>query len=220
MNKDEILNAYYFRHACKDFDTSRTIPAEDFDFILETGRLSPSSFGFEPWEFLVVQNPELREKLREFSWGGQNQIPHSSHLVVYLAKKKPIMCYDSNYVKSFMTDIQCLPEEIVEMKSNRYELFQKEDFKLLDDDRAMFDWACKQVYIALANMMTAAAMIGVDSCPIEGFAASRLEEVLQNDFGYDTAQYGVAVMCAFGYRVKDPRPKTRQPMEKIVRWFK
>jgi nitroreductase len=74
LNKQEIIEAYWFRHACKEFDSAQKISAEDFDFILETGRLSPSSFGLEPWKFLVVQNLELREKLREHAWGGQKTI--------------------------------------------------------------------------------------------------------------------------------------------------
>lgn len=67
--KHEILSAFEFRHATKVFDSSRKISEDDFQFILETGRLSPSSFGFEPWRFVVVQNPEIREKLRPFAWG-------------------------------------------------------------------------------------------------------------------------------------------------------
>jgi nitroreductase len=79
ISKQEILDAFWFRHACKEFDDSRKLNAEDFQFILETARLSPSSFGLEPWKFLVVQNPLLREKLAACTWGGQKQLPTGSH---------------------------------------------------------------------------------------------------------------------------------------------
>lgn len=73
IQKEEILNAFRFRHACKEFDSSKKISEDDFNFILETGRLSPSSFGFEPWKFLVLQNEAIREKLREVTWGAQDR---------------------------------------------------------------------------------------------------------------------------------------------------
>lgn len=216
---DQILNAFRFRHASKDFDATRAIPAETFETILETGRLSPSSFGFEPWQFLVVQDPTLREKLRQFTWGGQKQIPHCSHLVVYLARKPHFMRAGSNYMRNFMVEVQQLPEDIQKMKLEKYENFQRNDFTMWEDERAMFDWACKQVYIALGNMMTSAAMLGVDSCPIEGFHKESIDNILAADFGVNLNHYGIACMCAFGYRVIEPRPKTRQPMEKVVQWF-
>ena len=78
--KEQVLNAYHFRHACKEFDADRKIPKEDFDFILETARLSPSSFGLEPWKFLVVQNRAVREKIRSVSWGTQRQLPDAAIL--------------------------------------------------------------------------------------------------------------------------------------------
>lgn len=69
ITKEKIMEAFHFRHACKAFDPMQKISEEDFKFILETGRLSPSSFGYEPWKFVVVQNKEVREKLRPYSWG-------------------------------------------------------------------------------------------------------------------------------------------------------
>ena len=82
MDKQIILDAFMFRHACKEFDPKALIPEEDFLFILETARLSPSSFGFEPWQFLVVQDMNLRKKLLPHTWGGKTQIPSASHYLV------------------------------------------------------------------------------------------------------------------------------------------
>lgn len=69
IQKEQILQAYETRHATKEFAADKTIAQEDFAFIMETARLSPSSFGFEPWNFLVVQNRALRDKLSVVSWG-------------------------------------------------------------------------------------------------------------------------------------------------------
>ncbi len=216
---DEIIKSFCFRHACKEFDRGRKIADDDFQAILETGRLSPSSFGFEPWYFLVVQNEKLREKLREFTWGGQKQIPTASHLVVILARKHHFMRYDSTYITNLMRRIQKLPDIAIAKKIEIYKKFQEHDFKLLDNERTLFDWACKQTYIALGNMMTSAAMMGIDSCPIEGFEYDRIEQTLAADFDIDTNKFGISCMVAFGFRVKEGRKKTRQPMEDIVRWY-
>lgn len=216
--KNKFLKAMRDRYACKEFDPAKKITVEDFEYILEVGRLSPSSFGFEPWKFLVVQDIKKREKVTEVAWGAKNKFPGASHFLVVLAKKKNNMKFDSKFINHMMTDIQKLPEEIIEMKGGAFKKFQEEDFKLLESDRAIFDWASKQTYIPFANMMTAAAAIGIDSCPIEGFEAERTNEILGREFGVDTSEYGISYMIAFGYRADKPFKKTRQPMENIVEW--
>lgn len=219
MDKQVILDAFMFRHACKEFDPQAKISDEDFLFILETARLSPSSFGFEPWQFLVVQDMDLRMKFLPHTWGGQKQIPTASHFLVCLAMKTPLLKYDSAEIADFMRRVQNIPEDRIEARTKYYATFQQTDFHLLDSDRAMFDWAGKQCYIAQANMMTAAALIGIDSCPIEGFIQKDVDNVLAEEFGVDLTEYGVAYMLAFGYRIKSPRPKTRRPLDEMVRWF-
>ncbi|MGG3518785.1 NAD(P)H-dependent oxidoreductase [Bacillus pseudomycoides] len=219
--KEEILKAYQFRHACKEFDVNKKVSDEDFHFILETGRLSPSSFGFEPWKFVVIQNQDIRNKLLPVAWGAQKQLPTASHFVVILARKKEDMIYDSSYISNFMKNIQQLPEEVVTMKRGFYKAFQETDFQLLESDRAMFDWASKQTYIALGNMMTAAAQIGIDSCPIEGFHQEKVEAILKEERIVSGDTFGVSVLVAFGYRAEEPkRDKTRQTMDMVVEWIK
>ncbi|MDC2865063.1 NAD(P)H-dependent oxidoreductase [Bacillus sp. BP-3] len=219
--KEEILKAYEFRHACKVFDVNKKISDEDFHFILETGRLSPSSFGFEPWKFVVIQNQNLRQKLLPVAWGAQKQLPTASHFVVILARKKEDMMYNSSYISNFMTNIQNLPPEVVDAKSNFYKTFQESDFNLLESDRAMFDWASKQTYIVLGNMMTAAAQIGIDSCPIEGFQQEKVESLLREEGIISGEAFGVSCLVAFGYRLEEPqREKTRQTMDMVVEWIK
>ncbi len=201
-----FLEALKFRHACKSFDPSKKISEADFQSILEMGQLSPSSFGFEPWRFLIVQNQELREKLKEFSWGAQGQLPTASHFVIILARRKG-MRYSSDYIKHMLA-LKNLPEDVQEMYLGFYEKLQKEDFKLLENDRALFDWASKQTYIALSNMMTGAATLGIDSCPMEGFDVQQTEAFLQEKLNIDLEEYGPSVMVAFGYRHQEPYPKS------------
>ena len=215
IDKQKIMDVYKSRHACKLFDTEKIISDKDIKFILETARLSPSSFGFEPWYFVVVQNKDLRKKLKENAWGATAKLDTASHFVLGLTMKSGMTKYDSPYIKKFMKNVQELPEGVVDGKGKMYETFQKSDFDLTDD-RKLFDWASKQCYIPLANMMTSAAMIGIDSCPIEGFKQKETEDILKADLGIDTKLYGLSYMVAFGYRVNEPRPKTRRKLNDIV----
>jgi nitroreductase len=216
INK-QIIEAFKFRHAAKDFDQNKKISDEDFQTIIESAHLSPSSYGFEPWKFLVIQNPEIREKLREHTWGGQNQIPHSSHLVVILARRGQQLLPDGSYIQSTMRDMQKLPEDIIKVKTKKYQYFIERDFSL-GSDREKFDWAKRQTYIPLANMMTVAALLGIDSCPMEGFNENGIDKVLESECGIDLNEFGVSVMVAFGYRIAEQRPKTRHPIDKVVKY--
>jgi nitroreductase len=153
--KNEILSAHRFRRAIKEYDSSKKITREDMVFILEIGSLSPSSFGWEPWNFVVVQNEELRNKIAEPSWGAQKQLASASHFVVLLARKAKDMKYDSEYLKYISREIDNLPEEVEQMKIDFFKNFQLNEFDLTDE-RKIFVWSCKQVYIPFANMMTTA----------------------------------------------------------------
>jgi nitroreductase len=215
--KQEILKAYQFRHACKEFDTNKKISDEDFRFILETGRLSPSSVGLEPWKFVVIQDTTLREKLKPVSGGAQGQLPTASHFVAILARGKEGLRHDSVHVIKMMKDIHHMPEEVVQNLSGFYKSFVETELE--DNDRLIFEWASKQTYIALGNMMTAAAQIGIDSCPIEGFDKKQVTTILQNEGIIEGNDFGVACMVAFGYRKENPkRRKTRQNLDEIVEW--
>lgn len=216
--KNTIIDGFNFRFACKEFDADKKISKEDFDFILETARLSPSSFGFEPWKFVIVQNNEIREKLKEFTWGAQKQLPTASHFVIILARKAVDTKAGSEYTQKVMEEIQRLPEEVIKMKSQFFKDFQERDFDL-SDDRKLFDWASKQTYIALANMMTSAALIGIDSCPIEGFNRTEIEKILKNEKIIDDIHFAPACMVAFGFRKEEPAmPKTRGDIKTLTKW--
>ncbi|WP_339887107.1 NAD(P)H-dependent oxidoreductase [uncultured Flavobacterium sp.] len=220
ISKQDIIKAFQSRHATKEFDATKSVSEENMNFILETAHLSPSSFGFEPWHFVVVQNKELRELLKPVAWGAPLKLDTASHFVLGLAMKAPMVKHDTEYIMHMMKDVKKLPEEVIEMYSKFYREFQERDFDL-DTDKKLFDWASKQTYIALGNMMTSASLIGIDSCPIEGFHQEKAEALLQEKFGIDTNKYGLAYMVAFGYRKEEPaHAKSRRNIEDIVTWIK
>ncbi len=218
ITKEQVLNAFQFRHATKEFDSGKQLTDKDINFILKTANLSPSSFGFEPWHFVVVQDKELRELLKPVAWGAPLKLDTASHFVLGLSMKAPLTRWDSDYIMHMMKEVKQLPEDVIEMYSKFYREFQERDFNL-DTDKKLFDWASKQTYIALANMMTAAALVGIDSCPIEGFHQEKAEALLRENFGIDTTKYGLSYMVAFGYRKADPpRAKSRRDFETIITW--
>lgn len=219
-NKNEIiLDAFRFRYACKQFDPKKTVSKEDFDTILEAAHLSPSSFGFEPWKLIVLQDPEIKKKLYPISWGAQNSLNGASHLVILLARRKTDMIYSSDYLTHIMKDVEKLPDDVVNGKRQAFKKFEENDFNLLESDRAVFDWASKQTYIVLANMLTVAAYLGIDSCPIEGFDQKAVEQLLAREGLLEPEHFGVSVMAGFGYRSEEPHyEKTRQPLSDIVLW--
>lgn len=218
ISKNEIINAFQFRHATKEFDETKKVSNEDIDFILKTANLSPSSFGFEPWHFIVVQDKELRELLKPVAWGAPLKLDTASHFVLGLSMKASMTKWDSKYIMHMMKDVKQFPEDVIEMYSKFYKEFQERDFNL-DSDKKLFDWASKQTYIALGNMMTSAALIGIDSCPIEGFHQEKTEALLREKFGVDTEKYGLSYMAAFGYRKTEPQfEKSRRNFEDIVTW--
>jgi len=216
IDKSDIINAFNFRHATKEFDATKKVSDEDMKFILETAHLSPSSFGFEPWHFIVVQDKELRELLKPVAWGAPLKLDTASHFVLGLSMKAPMVKHDSAYIMHMMKEVKQLPPEVIEAYSTFYREFQERDFDL-DTDKKLFDWSSKQTYIALGNMMTAAALTGIDSCPIEGFHQEKAEALLKEKFDVDTDKYGLSFMAAFGYRKADPaHEKSRRNFEDII----
>jgi len=216
--KEDILNAFQYRHATKEFDGTKKVSVENINYILKTANLSPSSFGFEPWHFVVVQDKALRELLKPVAWGAPLKLDTASHFVLGLSMKAPMVKHDADYIKHMMKEVKQMPEDVIDMYSKFYREFQERDFDL-DTDKKLFDWSSKQTYIALGNMMTSAALIGIDSCPIEGFHQEKAETLLREKFGIDTDKYGLSFMVAFGYRKADPEfAKTRRYFEDIVTW--
>ena len=222
----QVIEAFNFRHACKLFDAERKISRKEFDTILEAARLSPTSFGHEPFKILMVQNPEKRELFREFSWGANGsmsgtvgQLGTASHFGIILAGTSEIMVAGSSHLQGFYRNVKHLPDEVIELFNGAYGKFQASDHNITTD-REITDWSGKQAYIVLANMLTTAALMEIDSCPIEGFDMARTSATLEQHFGVDPKLWKPAVMFAFGYRARDPEfPKTRRPMADTVNWF-
>lgn len=207
--KNEFLKAMDFRHACKVFDTKKKINDEDMRFILECARKSPSSFGMEAWKFLVITNEALKEKLQPFCWN-QVQVTTCSHLVVVLAGIDSVKPESNIPRKRFQR--REMPQEKLDFYLDLYASHLSET---LSSDINIYAWTSKQTYIAAANMMNAAAFIGIDSCPIEGFEKGPIQEIL----GVDANKYQLALVLPFGYRSNKQPAQLRLDFDEVVEYI-
>lgn len=205
-----FMDAMDFRHACKIFDDTKKISDEDMEFILEAGRKSPSSFGMEPWKFLVITNDELKAKLRPACWD-QPQMTTCSHLVLILAAIDAVKPESGIPERKFKR--REMPQEKLDFYLGLYAGHLKDT---LSSDENIYSWTARQTYIAAGNMMTAAAIKGIDSCPIEGFEKEKVEEILK----LDTTKYQLSVVIPFGYRLNAQSSQEREKLEDIVEFIK
>lgn len=218
--KSMIMEAYQWRDACKFYDPTKKVTDEDMSFILETARLSPSSFGYEPWNLLVFQDFTLLEKIRPCAWGLENSLKGASHIVFILARKKIDMQAGSDYIENLMNEVQHLPQFVLDRRRSIFNKFLESDLRTTTE-REVFDWSCRQTYIPLANMLTTAALLKIDACPVEGFNYAKVEEMLVEEGLLDLRHFGISAAVSFGYRSQEPdHAKSRQPIDKIVRYIK
>ena len=206
---DQFKEAMRFRHACKIFDENKKISDEDIYQILEVGRESASSFGMEPWKFLVITNQELKQKLQPYCWN-QPQITSCSHLIVILAAIESVKIESGIPAKKFAR--RGISKEQQEKYLNVYANHLK---TILQDDNMIYTWTSKQTYIAMSNMITYAATKKIDSCPIEGFEKDEVQKVLN----LDSSKYQVSVLVPMGYRINPQSPQLRDDFEDIVKFI-
>jgi nitroreductase len=209
MQPSELLAALRFRYATKAFDPARKIPADAWEAIEKSLVLTPSSFGLQPWKFLIVENPELREKLRAASWG-QGQVTDASHLVVLTARTDLTQADIDSWVAR-LSEVQGTPLDVLAGLSGVISSFSS---AMTPAERQA--WNTRQVYIALGQLMTAAAVLGIDSCPLEGISPADYDTIL----GLPGTGYATAVACALGYRSPEDKyaaaPKARFPDAQVV----
>lgn len=199
-----------WRYAVKRFDPARTIAADDWRALEEALVLTPSSYGLQPWKFFVISDQPLKDKLVPISWN-QKQLADCSHVVV-LAIKKDLAAADIDRYLARMAEVRGIAVE--QLAGFRKLLISS--FSPPPADFNVNEWAVRQVYIALGNFMTAAAVLGIDTCPMEGIEPAKYDELL----GLGAKGYATAVVCVAGYRAADDKyaalPKVRFKHEDVI----
>jgi nitroreductase len=206
---EELLERLRWRYATKMFDPHRKIPSDLWQGLAESLVLTPSSFGLQPWEFIHVQTPALREELRAASWN-QPQVTDASHFLVLAARTSLSEAEVDRFLRQVALDTGASAESL-----SGYRQMIVGFIAAMTPD-ALVAWAKHQSYIALGQLMGSAAMLGVDSCPMEGFDPAAYNRIL----GLTERGFTAAVACALGYRSAEDghaaRPKVRYGRGEVV----
>ncbi|WP_348823267.1 NAD(P)H-dependent oxidoreductase [Flavobacterium aestuarii] len=184
-----FLNNQNWRYATKKFDATKKVSAEDLHTLKEAIRLSSSSYGLQPYKVIIVENPELRAQLQPAAWG-QTQIVDASHLFIF--------ANDTNIgdeaIDSFINTISIERETPLESLAG-YGDFIKSKISSLEPAVKSI-WTSKQTYLALGNLLNAAAELKIDVTPMEGFVPAQVNEIL----GLDKLNLNASLIATIGYR--------------------
>ena len=206
----QLLASLEWRYATKAFDP-RKLPEATWAALEESLRLAPSSYGLQPWKFIVVNDPALRAKLRPVSWN-QSQVTDASHLVVF-ARRTEVTEADVNEFFNQMVSERGADAA----KLEPYRQMMLGGVVKGKDAAGQKEWAARQLYIALGQLMGAAAAMAIDTCALEGIDPAAYDEIL----GLKGTGYEVVVACAVGYRSSEDKyagmKKIRFPAARVIR---
>ena len=186
----QLLAALQWRYATKVFDATKKIPADLWSALEKTLVLTPTSYGLQPYQFLIVQDAATRAVLLPHSWG-HNQVVDCSHYVVFLARTE-MKEADVTKLISRISAVRGIPAESL----NFYRDMMLSDVVNGPRGKTAHEWAARQAYIALGNLMTAAAVLSVDACPMEGLVPAEYDKILK----LEGTGYKTVVALALGYR--------------------
>jgi nitroreductase len=205
----DLLCRLQWRYAVKKFDASRKISPTCWESLETVLQLTPSSYGLQPWKFFVVESNELREKLRASSYN-QSQVTDCSHFLVFTHTPE-VLEADVDKFLDAMAESRSIPR-------GKLDGYRRVILGDVHGHRKAFlsEWTRHQCYIALGNFMTSCALVGVDTCPMEGISPAQFDEIL----GLTSTRYRTVVACAAGYRSPEDAaaslPKIRYPKSEII----
>jgi len=186
---ETLLHSLDWRYATKKFDTRKKLSEEQLNLVKEALRKSPSSFGVQPWKFIIVNNQDLKNTLRSHAWN-QTQISDASHIVVLCTPKK----MTEDHIKKYISKVASIRDVPLEnLKGYETSILQGIKNK---SESELDSWMRSQVYIALGMLIANCATAGIDTCPMEGFSNEKFDEILKlDDLGLKSV-----VLCAVGFR--------------------
>lgn len=210
LSTNTLLVRLKWRYATKKFDAAKKIHSSLWSALEEALVLTPSSYGLQPYRFVVIADPELRRKLRAVSWD-QPQVTDASHFVVFARK---LAMTDAD-VERF---VGLIAETRGSARGSLQGYYDMMVGDLVKGPRSAWieEWTARQTYIALGNLLTSAALLGVDACPMEGLDPAKYDEIL----GLTAKGYGTTNVCALGYRADDDKyaqaKKVRFPNNELI----
>jgi nitroreductase len=207
---DQLLAALRWRYATRQFDASRKIPQDIWNALEESLVLTPSSFGLQPWKFLIVRDPAVRAKLQPESWD-QPQVTEASHFIVLTARTDVTKADIDAWIAHMMEAQHKSADDLAPLKG------MIAGFAETMSCEERHAWNVRQVYIALGQLLASAALLGIDACPMEGISTAAYDRIL----GLENSGYATCVACALGYRAADDKyaaaPKARFERSQVIR---
>ena len=190
MTHNEIKQALEWRYATKRFDATKKISEADWKILEDSLKMAPSSYGVQPWKFVVVENPEVREKLKPVSWN-QTQVTDASHYVVLLYKEK----MDAHHVQKYV-DREAEVRGVPLTSLDGYKNMMIENLVMNPNEKKIENWAQRQTYIAMGFLLETAALLKIDACPMEGFDPAAYDKILN----LEGTGWKTVASVALGYR--------------------
>ena len=187
-----FINDANWRYATKKFDATKKVSNEDFEILKEAIQLSASSYGLQPYKVFIIENPEIRAKIQPVAWG-QTQIVDASHLIIFANITNFSDAEIDAYIKN-VSETRGIPVESVQGYSD----FMKSKITTLPVEERN-NWTAKQTYLALGNLLNAAAEMKIDVTPMEGFEPAAVNEIL----GFDKLGLNASLLATIGYRHED-----------------
>jgi nitroreductase len=210
ISGDSLLRQLTWRYATKKFDPARKVSATDWAVLEEALILTASSYGLQPWKFIVVTDPALKARLRPASWN-QAQVEDCSHLVVFTAKRDITEADLDRFIARTAEVRGATLESLAGYKG-----YMLGDLVKGPRHAIIHEWAARQTYIAMGNLLTSAALLGIDTCPFEGIEPTKYDEIL----GLTSTGYATVAACPVGYRAADDKyasaPKVRFEAKDVI----
>lgn len=199
MTHKTIQDALEWRYATKKFDATKKISDADWTTLRNSLTLAPSSYGVQPWKFLVIENPEVRNQLKPVSWN-QTQVTDASHYVVFLYKEK----MDADFVQKFINrvaEVRSAPLEALD----GYKNMLVENLVKAPEEKIRV-WSQRQAYIAMGFLLQTAALLKIDATPMEGFDPAAYDKIL----GLEGSGWKSVATVALGYRHQEDASQTQK----------
>ena len=210
LTSEKLIESLQWRYATKKFNQAKKIDYTTWSSLEKALVLSPSSYGLQPWKFIVVQDQAIKESLKAVSWN-QSQVADCSHHVVFVIKEK----MDEGHINHFIEQ----SAKVRGIEASSLDGFKKMmigDLVMGPRSHVITEWAARQAYIALGNFMTSAAVLGVDTCPLEGIDTAKYDEIL----GLVGSGWKSVVACPAGFRAEDDKhasvPKIRFDSSELI----
>lgn len=214
MINDQILSSLNWRYATKKYDPNKKIDSKNLQTIFESLRLAPSSYGLQPWKFLVIENTDIRKELRKVSWD-QSIIEESSHLIVFCTMNQMSLAHIESHIKNTAQTRGQSPQDL-----SGYQKFMEQKIlneKPLNEHKA---WNQRQAYIAMGFAIETAALLKIDATPIEGLDPAQYDSILK----LKGTSYGSVAALALGYRSPEDKyalaPKVRFSQNQVIEIIK